>query len=613
MAKKKQAAEAKKSSAQGREPTGRAQFETNPEPVPIGTAVFVDWPPGPPKLGVLVKYNKGKLGPCPVVRIARVDAKGRYTGEMGAPRVFELKDLVGPAVPLHALEIGITESAAQCDARIEAMAETGIARALYRRQALLRGEKLADYEVDGVDAEGRKKIEPQHKRSDHDGDGPCAACEPGEVDVDDEPFVPNYPDPNELVDKLLDEDIARGSKQAAKVKQQRAGRKAKSEPAAETITYGTNGLPTVALESTGKPRSGELIDVRIGKTSVWERCRVIAVEGTYVGFTALDDDTRGLRELKDEGKTWKRLGVDELEAHAAMSVPPPELVKPVPPELVATARQIAAQRSPKIGAPALPARKKKAEAGSEPDPRGTPRIGDPLVLTRNDRGTGAVSIPVTVHKVDGTEIGVTYGTDGALDLVHAEPWDMTWRRPTDAELRVWPKVGVRASKPAESPPDSEAMASGAEKERREVERQGERALRKATGAKKQSPVQKAAAGAGMTMEGNVIVERGVQRSEPIMMYNDSQPGDPVKLVALGKPQPLPPAVDVNVDDIKIIQAEETTLGDPPAVGWRDQQPNRICEHCGEAVRGGDFHRCDQMMGFDESPPFEVDETPPWEA
>jgi len=536
MAKKK-AAEAK----QGK------SLETSPEPVPPGTAVFVDWPPGPPKLGVLVKYNKGKLGPCPVVRIARVDAKGKYTGEMGAPRVFELKDLVGPAVPLRALEIGTTESAAEYDARVGAMSETGIARALYRRQALLRGEKLLDYEVDGVDASGRRVVEGA---ADDSAAGDSAALEP------------NYPDPNVLVDKLLEEDAKRGSKVSAKKLKQRQAERADALPPAG-------------------PSSGELIDVRIGRTQVWERCKVINVAGNQVGFTSLDDDTRGLRELTDEGKTWKRLGDAELAAHAAMSTPPPELVKPVPPQFVAAVRQ---------------------KPAAEVDPRGTPKVGDPLIIARNSGVDGRLEIPVTVHKVNGDKIGVTY-SDGALDVVIAAPSDVNWRRPTEAELRRWPKVGTRASRPAESPPDAEAMASGAEKERREVERQGEKALRKASGAKKQTPVQKAAASAGVTMEGNVIVERGVQRSERIMMYNDSQPGDPVKLVALGEPQPLPPAVD---------EVDEKTLGAPDG-SWAGVEPNHMCEHCGEAVRGSEFHRCDQMMGFDKSPPFEVDDTPPWEA
>jgi hypothetical protein len=56
-----------------------------------GVAVFVRWPPNPPKLGILVKYTASGQ---PLIRVARVDAKGLLTGEMGTPRTFELGDLM---------------------------------------------------------------------------------------------------------------------------------------------------------------------------------------------------------------------------------------------------------------------------------------------------------------------------------------------------------------------------------------------------------------------------------------------------------------------------------------------------------------------------------------
>ncbi len=59
-----------------------------------GVAVFVKWQPnGDVKRGILVAYNK--LGK-PMVRIARVDSHGAYTGEVAAKaRTFEPEDVVG--------------------------------------------------------------------------------------------------------------------------------------------------------------------------------------------------------------------------------------------------------------------------------------------------------------------------------------------------------------------------------------------------------------------------------------------------------------------------------------------------------------------------------------
>ncbi len=59
-------------------------------PIPViapGSRVLVEWPPGPPKRGVLAGYTpKGK----PMVNIARVNRAGAYTGELGdKPRTFE--------------------------------------------------------------------------------------------------------------------------------------------------------------------------------------------------------------------------------------------------------------------------------------------------------------------------------------------------------------------------------------------------------------------------------------------------------------------------------------------------------------------------------------------
>ncbi len=62
--------------------------------LPIGTAVFVSWPPGPPKRGIFAGVNRNGR---PNVRIARVDRGGAYTGGIpaGKGRTFEPGDIVG--------------------------------------------------------------------------------------------------------------------------------------------------------------------------------------------------------------------------------------------------------------------------------------------------------------------------------------------------------------------------------------------------------------------------------------------------------------------------------------------------------------------------------------
>ncbi len=60
-----------------------------------GVAVFVKWPPGEPRRGILTGYNRnGK----PVVAMCRVNHRGAYTGEIptGKGRTFEPGDIVGP-------------------------------------------------------------------------------------------------------------------------------------------------------------------------------------------------------------------------------------------------------------------------------------------------------------------------------------------------------------------------------------------------------------------------------------------------------------------------------------------------------------------------------------
>lgn len=103
MAKKREAKQSKKSKSEPRK-VASSQPETYPGPKP-GSAIFVNWPPGE-KLGILVGYTSGDE-PKPKVRIAAVDPKGAYTGEMGAPRTFELHDVLGVAVCLR----GVSEEA----------------------------------------------------------------------------------------------------------------------------------------------------------------------------------------------------------------------------------------------------------------------------------------------------------------------------------------------------------------------------------------------------------------------------------------------------------------------------------------------------------------------
>ncbi len=65
----------------------------------LGIAVFLRWQPGDngePKRGILEGYTKaGK----PIVRVARVDPSGAYTGEIAAKgRTFEPSDIIGPII-----------------------------------------------------------------------------------------------------------------------------------------------------------------------------------------------------------------------------------------------------------------------------------------------------------------------------------------------------------------------------------------------------------------------------------------------------------------------------------------------------------------------------------
>ncbi len=97
-----------------------------------GTAVYVKWPPGPPRRGLMRGYNRnGK----PVVAMARVDHQGAYTGDVpDKGRTFEPSDIVGPVEynkteeerltnALRDTPIETNESAAAHEARV--LAELG--------------------------------------------------------------------------------------------------------------------------------------------------------------------------------------------------------------------------------------------------------------------------------------------------------------------------------------------------------------------------------------------------------------------------------------------------------------------------------------------------------
>lgn len=58
---------------------------------PAGNAIFVRWPPGKPRPGVLMRYTPS--GGC-VVKLLAVDPKGLLTGEMGSERTIKLDDLM---------------------------------------------------------------------------------------------------------------------------------------------------------------------------------------------------------------------------------------------------------------------------------------------------------------------------------------------------------------------------------------------------------------------------------------------------------------------------------------------------------------------------------------
>jgi len=61
--------------------------------LPDNTPVWLNWPPGPPKRALLVRYAP----PCnPICRVGSVDAKGAYTGRLGSERTFERDDVLGP-------------------------------------------------------------------------------------------------------------------------------------------------------------------------------------------------------------------------------------------------------------------------------------------------------------------------------------------------------------------------------------------------------------------------------------------------------------------------------------------------------------------------------------
>lgn len=77
------------------------------DPIPVGTAAYVSWPPGQPKLGIIVGWVGADGGRCPRVRVARTNAAGVYTGELGAPRVFEMREIAGLATcrPLTSTDV----------------------------------------------------------------------------------------------------------------------------------------------------------------------------------------------------------------------------------------------------------------------------------------------------------------------------------------------------------------------------------------------------------------------------------------------------------------------------------------------------------------------------
>jgi hypothetical protein len=92
MAKKKTA----KKAAKRRASTSSAN-ENAPEGMPpAGSAVFVQWPPGLPKLAVLTRYNQGGH---PLVKVARVDRGGLYTGEFGTEERAMRREEIFFAVP----------------------------------------------------------------------------------------------------------------------------------------------------------------------------------------------------------------------------------------------------------------------------------------------------------------------------------------------------------------------------------------------------------------------------------------------------------------------------------------------------------------------------------
>lgn len=305
-------------------PTPAAAYDGAPERLADGAPVFVRWDVGSYKLGILTNYTAaGK----PVVRVLRVDPKGRYTGEVGKePRTFEPGEvsrvymerdwecMTRPTELTKEQALAIMMRCAKRSNDADVVARLGNPEVIARSQWMIDAVILAANGGEGlhghVDFDARMSRGPandelQRPRAQYNIDNDTKQIDVGDIDV-----------AEDVVDTILENrpvhietlrSLARWVGTCHGLIKDWKERAEAFESEVEDLSRPSRARADEVDEPVDPelpPRKNDIIILMLPRKQA-ERAKVTMVADGEVHFVCIDGNG-GSRALGEEGKTWQR-------------------------------------------------------------------------------------------------------------------------------------------------------------------------------------------------------------------------------------------------------------------------------------------------------------------